>query len=219
MREKLIDYRTTILLSIGTVPCGILGAYITKFLSFSWLVNMFAIFLIFISIKIFSSKDDNNPPRSISLPQSLNRQLIDSRGRVFKYNIYLIPGLIAGCVAGFVSGLLGIGGGTVMVPVMVLLVGMPMHISISASMLIICFTSLSSVSVHLSLGHISFNFAFLLAIGTIIGAQIGARLASKINPKHLRRLFALILIIISLRMLSLGISNFVKDFHFPFLLG
>ena len=203
-REKLIDYRLALMLSLGTVPGGVLGAYATKYISASWLVVVFSIFLGLVAVRMLIRKAIGVEETSL---QGGLQSLVDAGGRIFRYNVRLRPGVAASFAAGFVSGLLGIGGGVVMVPTMHLIVGVPIHLSVSASMLIICFTSFSGVAVHWTLRHISLYLGILMAFGACIGAQIGARLASRLKPLILKRLFGITLILISARMFLLGVSN------------
>ena len=68
---------------------------------------------------------------SLQMGRTWHRRIIDSQGEVFEYDINLIIGMVFSVLAGFVSGFLGVGGGVVMVPVLKLIVGLPMHIVIS----------------------------------------------------------------------------------------
>jgi uncharacterized membrane protein YfcA len=210
-RERLIDYKIALILSVGTIPGGIVGAYITRFLSSSWLIMIFSIFLVLMSTKMFMGKKQviNSSKENERKNQGFKRYLIDTKGRIYNYNVILIPGIIASCAAGFISGLLGIGGGTVMVPAMVLLMGVPMHLAISNSMFIICLASSAGIAIHWNLEHISLNYVLILTVGTILGAQIGARLASKLKPELLKQIFSITLLIIAIRMFILGITTFL----------
>ena len=110
-------------------------------------------------------------------------------------------GMFVGFFAGLSSGLLGIGGGSLMVPIMTLGMGIPIHITVATSMLIMIFTSTSGVIQHFSLGNIRFEYVLLLVLGTIFGAQIGAYTSKRISSRNLRRIFGIILILISIRMI------------------
>ncbi len=110
-------------------------------------------------------------------------------------------GLALSFFGGLSSGLLGIGGGALLVPIMNLAMGMTMHVTTATSMFTMIFTSTSGVVQHLSLGHVNLESALLLAVGTIFGAQLGAYGSKKISGGNLRRIFGLVLIIISIRMI------------------
>jgi uncharacterized membrane protein YfcA len=92
-----------------------------------------------------------------------------------------------------------------MVPTMVLIVGMPILLSIAGSMFIICLTSFSGVSIHWLLGHIYLQYAFALCIGTTVGAQVGPYFARRLKSVILAKIFSIAIIILSIRMLLLGI--------------
>jgi len=90
-----------------------------------------------------------------------------------------------------------------------LAMGMPMHITVATSMFTMIFTSTSGVIEHFRLDHINIEYAFLLVLGTIFGAQLGAYASKRISGRNLRRIFGLVLIIVSIRMiLKYGLNSF-----------
>lgn len=91
-----------------------------------------------------------------------------------------------GLAAGFVSGLLGVGGGIVMVPAFVLLIGMPLRRALGTSLLIITAIVVPGTVVHSLLGHVDWAMVLGLTIGVIPGARIGARLALRAPERLLR---------------------------------
>ncbi|MBS7644688.1 MAG: sulfite exporter TauE/SafE family protein [Candidatus Bathyarchaeia archaeon] len=209
-REHMIDYELALTLSLGTVPGSLIGAYTTRFISSSWLTIAFSVFLCLTAARMLippkAYREGSEGPRA----QDTVRSLPDARWDRSIYRMQLKPGVAASFIAGFVSSLLGIGGGVVMVPAMNLLLGVPIHLSVAASMLIICFTSSSGVIVHWTLRQVSLYFGIVIAIGACIGAQIGAHTAYKIKPLMLKRLFGATLILISARMFLLGASNILR---------
>ncbi|MFT4100673.1 MAG: sulfite exporter TauE/SafE family protein [Burkholderiaceae bacterium] len=105
--------------------------------------------------------------------------------------------LALGAVAGFLAGLLGIGGGMLMVPFLVMILateGIPdaylVKIAIATSLATILFTSMSSVRAHWRAGAIRWPVVATLTPGIIIGAMIGARLAGLIPSQWLELFFA-----------------------------
>jgi len=98
-------------------------------------------------------------------------------------------GLIAvGVVAGFLSGLLGIGGGLVIVPALAGMLGMPLKRTLGTSLVCIVAMVVPGTIVHASLGHIDWTAALLLAIGSVPGARIGAKIALGTREHTLRML-------------------------------
>lgn len=203
--KKLIDFKISILLSCGTIPGVILGAYSTQYISSSWLIIIFAILLFIIAIRMLSEKKIKLTVSQGKHLFIIKRNLVDCSGNIYTYYAKVLPGIVLSGIAGFTSGLLGIGGGIVMVPTLVLIVGMPILLSIAGSMFIICLTSFSGLSIHLLLGHIYLQYAIALCIGTTVGAQVGPYFARRLKPVILTKLFSLTIIILSIRMLLLGL--------------
>jgi uncharacterized protein len=99
-------------------------------------------------------------------------------------------GLPIGLGTGIISGLLGIGGGIVMVPAMVFVLGLSQHVAQGTSLLVIIPTAASGSIAHIRLGNIRFGIATWLALGGIAGAAGGAGLALLVPDQALRVLFA-----------------------------
>ena len=201
-KQKRIDYLLGLALASTTIPGAFLGSYSKSLIETRLLGLIFAFFLIFVAARMFLGKrkgEDKNMVRKVG--RGKTRKLIDSYGDVFTYSvdIRVIPFL--GLAAGFSSGLLGIGGGAVLVPAMNLGIGVPIHIAAATSMFIMIFTSTAGTLTNLWLNHIRFDYAVLLAAGIIFGAQLGAHYAAKVSARNLKRMFGIILIIASIRMI------------------
>jgi uncharacterized membrane protein YfcA len=121
--------------------------------------------------------------------------------------------VIIGVVAGVISGLAGIGGGVITIPMMYYLLGMPLKLAIGTSSAAILITALFSVigyvlhgRGHPDLPNWSYGFldiyrGMALGIGTIFLARVGAYVSFRMNPYYLKRYFALFLVFISIYML------------------
>lgn len=117
--------------------------------------------------------------------------------------------ILLGCLIGVLAGLLGIGGGLIIVPVLLFLFqsllgigiehGMPMAIASSLSTVI--FTGLSSAYMHYRLANIDLRLVRLCALGIGVGAILGAWLATEISGVLLQRIFACLVILLALNML------------------
>lgn len=122
--------------------------------------------------------------------------------------------LVLGLVAGVVSAMMGIGGGVVMVPVMALLFGHPIHRSVGTSCMVIVFTSAAGAAGHVyhglgasglaagSVGYVNLVFAALLVPTSMIGARYGAVVAARTQGERLRRYFSIFLVPVGLKMLG-----------------
>jgi uncharacterized membrane protein YfcA len=91
-----------------------------------------------------------------------------------------------GLAAGFISGLLGVGGGIVMVPAFTTLLGMPLKRALGTSLLVIAVLVVPGTLVHWALGHIDWAIFLVVAIGVVPGARLGARIALGAREHALR---------------------------------
>ncbi len=114
------------------------------------------------------------------------------------YFIPLVGAAGAGALAGLLAGLFGIGGGVLIVPILTLAFRIPIHIAVASSSLLLALTSVFGASGHALAGHIDWLPALAAAATAVLGAQLGARLTSRLKPHHLRRLLALVLFAVAL---------------------
>jgi uncharacterized membrane protein YfcA len=117
----------------------------------------------------------------------------------------LLP-LGLGFLIGILSAIMGIGGGFVMVPAMIYLLGMSAQVVVGTSLLQILFVTAATTLVHATTTRsVDIVLAGLLLLGSVIGAQYGARLAQKMKPELLRMILAIVVLGVAFRMaLQLG---------------
>jgi hypothetical protein len=102
--------------------------------------------------------------------------------------------------------LLGIGGGFILVPAMIYILGMPARVVVGTSLAIILVISAGTTMVHaLTTRSVDIVLAFLLLIGGVVGAQYGAVLATRLKPDLLRFALAIVILLVGLRM-ALGLA-------------
>jgi len=133
---------------------------------------------------------------------------LPGRWRFYRSGLYISPlaPLILGFLTGILTMLLGVGGGFIMVPAMLYILGMSANVVVGTSLFQILFVTMSSTMVHsLTTRAVDIVLAIFLLIGSVTGAQIGARLAQRMRPDYLRLLLAAIVLIVALRM-ALGLG-------------
>lgn len=108
-----------------------------------------------------------------------------------------------GFLIGIMSGLLGVGGGVFMVPIMVTYFGITQHIAHATSLAVVIPTAIVSAIIYGFHGQTDILLSVQIIIGSIVGASIGARLMKKIPAAQLKRLFGLMLALVGLRMVLL----------------
>ncbi len=128
--------------------------------------------------------------------------------RFYQSGLYISP--VAPFALGFLTGiltvLLGVGGGFLLVPAMIYLLGMAARVVVGTSLFQILFVTAITTMVHaLTTGAVDIVLAGLLLIGSVIGAQIGARIATRIPPDWLRLMLAVIVLLVAFR-LAIGLG-------------
>ena len=102
-----------------------------------------------------------------------------------------------GAASGFVAGLLGVGGGIVMVPVLTGPLKVPMKSAVASSLVAVAIFSVPALITHAVLGHINWTFAVPLMIGVVPGARIGAHITIGASERTIRRLFGILIIVLA----------------------
>jgi uncharacterized membrane protein YfcA len=125
------------------------------------------------------------------------------RWRFYQSGLYISPlgPLLLGFGTGILTVLLGVGGGFIAVPAMIYLLGMSAHVVVGTSLLQILFVTAATTLIHaVTTKSVDIVLAGLLLIGSVIGAQFGARLAQKAKPELLRMFLAIIILAVAVRM-------------------
>ncbi|HLQ70723.1 MAG TPA: sulfite exporter TauE/SafE family protein, partial [Bacillota bacterium] len=119
----------------------------------------------------------------------------------YQYNVRVVPAFILSFAVGLLSGLFGIGGGTISVPAMILFFGIPVQIAIGTSMFMIFFISLISSSTHIILGHIVWKYMLFFVIGSYVGGTVGARTSKLFKGKTLEWFLKIVIVIAAIRLI------------------
>lgn len=130
------------------------------------------------------------------------------RWRFYRSGLYISPlaPLLLGVFTGILTMLMGIGGGFVLVPAMLYILGMSANVVVGTSLFQILFVTMATTMMHaLTTKAVDVVLAVLLLIGSVSGAQIGAQMAQKIPAEKLRLVLAVIVLIVALRM-ALGLG-------------
>ncbi|HSQ48544.1 MAG TPA: sulfite exporter TauE/SafE family protein [Candidatus Deferrimicrobiaceae bacterium] len=196
-RQNRIFIRTGVIVSFATAPGAVIGAYMTEIVSATVLGIAFSVFLIIVATKILTEilpRRRGKRNIDIEIQSSENDLFIYKRGR-----LYLAFAL--GFVSGVISGLLGVGGGIILVPLLIFILELDIHIAVATTMFTMIFTALAGVAQHFVLGNVNFEFALMLGVGSILGTQIGAYIYKRASNTLLRGVFAVILLAISVEMI------------------
>jgi uncharacterized protein len=169
------------------------------------LVSGRAIFAVFAAVLVYVAISMERKPAA-PLPAPPGSSLAGSypdpdTGVTVAYGIDHLPGGLAlSFVAGNVSGLLGVGGGAIKVPVMALLMRVPLRAAIATSNLMIGVTAATGALLFFGRGLIEPRYAVPTALGIVIGAQLGPRFSSRVSTGVLRRVFEVLLAVLAVQM-------------------
>ncbi|RYZ76358.1 MAG: sulfite exporter TauE/SafE family protein [Proteobacteria bacterium] len=210
LKDHLTNLRVAVLLEIGTVFGAITGFLISKSISSSYLYLVFGGFLLFSAAMMLRKKGDNitmnDHPWSQKLRLASSFPGID--GTPVEYKVAGVPlGLFFMYFAGIMSALLGIGSGILKVLAMDGVMKLPMKVSSATSNFMIGVTATASAGAYLIEGDIHPQIAGPVAVGIIIGSYVGARAMIGMKPQLIRRIFVLLLGIVSVQMIIKGIES------------
>ena len=110
--------------------------------------------------------------------------------------------IIIGFATGILGGMVGVGGGVILVPALVFILGFSQLDAQGTSLALIMFpVGLLAVIQYYKQGHVNFNIVFLLAIGFVIGSFLGSKISLNIPQQTVKRIFAILMLVIAIKML------------------
>ncbi|MBB5324357.1 hypothetical protein HNQ34_001450 [Anoxybacillus tepidamans] len=204
MKDKMVDYRSGLLFFIGSGPGAIFGAWVNQALSFSHFSLYFGLFLISVSFLLMLMK--NSSERAKQKNFAITRTYITNEGETVTYGYHPVTAIAIAFIVGFFGGLFGIGGGSLMVPAMILLFLFPPHVAVATSMFIVFLSSLVSSVTHMAMGNVQWSFALALIPGVWFGAKTGAWMNKKLKSKTIVLVLRIVLILLGVRLMIQGIS-------------
>ena len=131
----------------------------------------------------------------------IHRLPLKMRFRASKLFVSVIPVLGLGAGIGFLSSIMGVGGGFIMVPALIYLLKVPTNVVIGTSLFQIIFTSAYTTLVHATTNQtVDVMLAFLLMAGGVAGAQYGAKAGQRLRGEQLRALLAMLVLAVAVRL-------------------
>jgi hypothetical protein len=213
-RRKGVDYRMGAVIIIGGLLGAVAGGALFRLLQnlgqIDTVINLLYVFMLG-SIGTIMAKEAATAleilkPRPGKKPARRHNPLIASlpmRWRFYRSGLYISPlaPLLLGFVAGMLTVLLGVGGGFILVPAMIYLLGMSAQVVVGTSLLQILFVTAATTLIHATTTKsVDIVLAGLLLLGSVIGAQVGVKLAQKAKPELLRMFLAIIILAVALRV-------------------
>jgi uncharacterized membrane protein YfcA len=206
-----VDYKAGVTFAAYTIPGSIIGVLLVQYIPHKAFNIVFGILLIVLSVYLFLKNKKNtvvasNPENTKGYK---HRTLTDSKGVSYTYSYSPSKGNIISILVGFISPILGIGGGIIHVPAMVNWLKFPVYIATATSHFILAVMATVSVAVHMVNGNYTdpeiVKMILLLALGVLPGAQLGAYFSHKIKSHVILRVLAGCLVIVGVRILIQGL--------------
>ncbi|MEI8233425.1 MAG: sulfite exporter TauE/SafE family protein [Verrucomicrobiota bacterium] len=206
VRQRLTNLRLAMLLETATAAGALCGAFLAALISGRWLYLLFGLVLLYTAW----SMSRKSPHAARTFPDDpwadrlgLHASYFDKAlNRQISYRVSRTPwGLAVSYVAGVLSGLLGIGGGVLKVPVMNLAMGVPLKVCTATSNFMIGVTAATGAAVYFTRGDVQPFIAAPVAVGVLLGAKLGSRLLGHLHSHWIRNAFVVALLATSLQML------------------
>ncbi len=188
-RQRRIDYRSGLLFAAAAVPGAVLGAWAVRFVTRGLFNLVFGALLLAVALLV-ALRPVPHPYEHKHRPGQWERALVDRAGHHYRWSYRAEVGVALSFLVGFISSLLGIGGGIIHVPVLAI-------------------TAFAGTLTHVLSGEFgaAWSRTLLIGAGVVAGAQLGAALAPRARPSVITRSLALALALVGARLLWRGISG------------
>lgn len=197
-RMKRIDYRSGLLYATASVPGAVLGAMVTPYVPRRAFDAAFGVVLVVTAAALIWTTAFRPQPHLGRVVRTLS-----DAGGTHHGPHEPVTGIALSLAAGFVSSLLGIGGGIIHVPALIYVLGFPAHVATATSQFILTFMTLAGSLVHVATGAFAeaTRRTFALAVGVLVGAQLGAHLSNRIHGVNIIRGLAVAVGFVGIRIL------------------
>ncbi|MEL6451458.1 MAG: sulfite exporter TauE/SafE family protein [Pseudomonadota bacterium] len=209
LRRKTVDLRMGTVLLVGGLIGAALGVLLFNYLKSLGQVDLlvrlcYVVFLGVIGGLMFieSLNAIRKTAKGVAVPKRkkhnwIHKLPLKMRFRVSGLYISVIPPLLVGLSVGVLAAIMGVGGGFIMVPAMIYLLGMPTKVVVGTSLFQIIFVTAFTTMLHATTNYtVDVVLAVLLLVGGVIGAQIGTRIGVRMKAEQLRILLALMVLLV-----------------------
>lgn len=215
-KRQNVDFRMGLLLLIGGLLGSTLGVGLFRWLSSLGQIDLVISFLYvtllgsmggLMGVESYRALYHKKPAEPRKRDLSLRRQMLHTLPFKMRFphsRLYLsaIAPISLGFIVGVLVSIMGVGGGFIMIPAMIYLLGMPTSVVVGTSLFQIIFTTINVTILHaVTTQTVDIVLALLLLIGSTLGAQLGSRLSGRVPAAQLRGMLAALLLAISIKLL------------------
>lgn len=216
-RRKGVDVQMGAVLVTGGILGSLIGAWLFKLLQASGQIDVVigVLYVVLLgsigglmgkeSVGAIRVSRGARPPKARKRRHHPLVAALPFRWRFYASGLYISPlaPLLLGVFVGVLTMLLGVGGGFILVPAMLYILGMGTQTVVGTSLFQTLFTTAVATMVHATTTKaVDIVLAILLLLGSVVGAQLGARFAASAKPEYLRLLLAVIVLLVAARMLA-----------------
>jgi uncharacterized protein len=207
LKARLTNIRLAIVLEIATTLGALCGVFLAGLIPTAYLYFIFALIL-FLSAQQMLARRRETAATAVAPAGRWSALTLDSDypdpvlGRDIHYTVRRLPlGMSLMYAAGLISALLGIGSGVLKIPAMDTALRLPIKVSSATSNFMIGVTAAASAGAYFARGEIVTSVAAPIALGSALGAVLGARILMKVPNAKLRLLFVAVLIVLAVQMM------------------
>lgn len=188
-RDGRVRWRVAMGFGAGGAAGAFAGTALNRLASPASILFALALVMLAAAYGMLRRKGDRNAPE------------VEARNRALWLRV-----LPAGVAVGFLTGFFGVGGGFVIVPALVLLLGLAMPVAVGTSLIVIALTSASALAAHLASGSIDWTVATAFTAAAVVGALAGSRLGAHLSSARLTQLFAILIVAVALFLIAKNVT-------------
>lgn len=207
-RQRRIDVRTGWQFALATLPGAFIGSLVSHALTGPVFNRIFGSILVIVSVYLMFRPERQRKEGSVRPRPSgpagwlwTTRHLVDSRGEKYNYSFSRYWGIALSFVVGFLSSILGIGGGIIHVPALINLFDFPAHIATATSHFVLVWSAATGTIGYILQGDVQFPPGIAMALGALAGAQVGGAISHRVKGKWIVRGLAAALTLVGLRLI------------------
>jgi hypothetical protein len=200
---RRIDYRSGLWFAAATIPGAILGVLTADVIPRRLFDGIFGVLMVAAAAFLFLNRPKKSRRAAPGSRYLAVRSLTEKDGTAHSYAFDARTGVGLSLGVGYLSSLLGIGGGIIHVPALVRRLNFPVHIATATSHFILAITALAGTLMHVAIGSYTLDSArqtALLGVGVLLGAPLGAALSNRVRGAWIIRALAVALAFVGLRI-------------------
>jgi len=206
-RMGRVDYRSGLVFAAATVPGAIAGALTVDYVPRLVFNAIFGLLMILLAAYLFSRRKERTQLRRSPRAHLTVRTVVEKGGATYTFAYNRRWGVGLSVFVGYLSSLLGIGGGIIHVPALVRVLNFPVHIATATSQFILAIMAFAGTAAHIAAGNFPPESAYrviALGVGAVLGAQGGAQLSRRVHGVWLLRGLAAALALVGIRILMMA---------------